>query len=262
MRVVLDRYLYKEDVQAILNDLSDDTTGSKAELIDRLLENAFFDPEEAFRRLTKAQLAELCRQRGQDDSGTPQQLLDRLRSVLDKEVQAKWTRRRPSKRNVGSVDKTFLGVPINASQKERQVFFAYSYKKTGAAEYRRVLVEAAREAGLDPVFADDSITNLHILQKIAKLILESPLSVFDVTEWNPNVTLELGLAFGFGRRAFIAFNETQASAEVPADIRGLDRIQYTNLAELKTKLVGVMRTGLPSTTLMLDWFRNKEGSQP
>jgi hypothetical protein len=48
--------------------------------------------------------------------------------------------------------------------------------------------------------------------------------------WNPNVTLELALALGFGEKAFVAIDPARTQVdEVPSDLRGLDRIQYGSL---------------------------------
>ena len=45
--------------------------------------------------------------------------------------------------------------------------------------------------------------------------------------WNPNVTLELGLAHGLGIQYYIVCRKSQAR-DVPADLKGLQRIQYAN----------------------------------
>jgi hypothetical protein len=38
-------------------------------------------------------------------------------------------------------------------------------------------------------FADEQITNQYILAKISNYIREHDISLFDITEWNPNVAL-------------------------------------------------------------------------
>ncbi len=44
----------------------------------------------------------------------------------------------------------------------------------------------------------------------------------------------LGLAFGLGEKAYIAIDPSKTNVdEVPADLRGLDRIQYGSYAELQ-----------------------------
>src|SRR5262245_37605801 len=118
------------------------------------------------------------------------------------------------------------GLP-NPARKPRQIFVAYSYRLYPKADYRRVFQDLTKAFQVDFVFADEKITSLHILQKIANYIRESRFGIYDISGWNPNVTLELGLAFGLTEKTFIAIDPSKTNvAEVPADLRGLDRIQY------------------------------------
>ena len=91
------------------------------------------------------------------------------------------------------------GLP-NPARKPRQVFVAYSYKRFPRADYRRVFNDLNAAYLVDFVFADEKITSLHILQKIANYIRESRFGLYDISGWTPNVTLELGLAFGLAER--------------------------------------------------------------
>src|SRR6266481_3645879 len=88
----------------------------------------------------------------------------------------------------------------------RQVFVAYAYNLYPRADYRRVYTDLAKAFAIDFVFADEKITNLHILQKIADYIRASRFGIYDISGWNPNVALELALAFGLNETAYIAFD--------------------------------------------------------
>jgi predicted nucleotide-binding protein len=124
------------------------------------------------------------------------------------------------------------GLP-NPARKPRQVFVAYSYKLYPKADYRRVFNDLKAAFQVEFVFADEKITNLHILQKIVNYIRESRFGLYDISGWNPNVTLELGLAYGLAEKAYIAIDPSKTNVdEVPADLRGLDRIQYASYADL------------------------------
>jgi hypothetical protein len=61
------------------------------------------------------------------------------------------------------------GLP-NPSRNPRQIFVAYSYKLYPKADYRKVYQELSKAFQVEFVFADEKITNLHILQKIANYI--------------------------------------------------------------------------------------------
>jgi hypothetical protein len=62
-------------------------------------------------------------------------------------------------------------------------------------------------------------------------IAKSDYSIFDLSNWNSNVALELGLAEGLRRKPgkdyYILLN-TRRSTEVPSDIRGIQRLEYTS----------------------------------
>src|SRR5438093_277150 len=98
------------------------------------------------------------------------------------------------------------GLP-NPARDPRQIFVAYSYNLYPKDDYRQPYAELAKAFNVKFVFADEKITTLHILQilqKIANYIRSARFGIYDISGWNPNVTLELGLAFGLGEKANIA----------------------------------------------------------
>ena len=138
-----------------------------------------------------------------------------------------------------------LGLP-NPARNARQVFVAYSYRLYPKADYRKVYSDLKAAFQVEFVFADEKITNLHILQKIANYIRESRFGIYDISAWNPNVTLELGLAFGLSEKAYIAIDPSRTNVdEVPADLRGIDRIQYGSYAELGAGLEKLLAQEFP-----------------
>lgn len=126
-----------------------------------------------------------------------------------------------------------------------QVFVAHPYSFP-MDDYRKALSEATRGLQVKLNYADEKITSEFILTKIHKMILESDICLFDVTAWNPNVTLELGVAIGLQKEYYVLFNPKQnASAEVPSDIRGRDRIEYQSYSDLVAKLTVLLREKFP-----------------
>lgn len=123
---------------------------------------------------------------------------------------------------------------------KKQVFFACSYSLYPPEDYRKFVKEAAKTFGVTVEFANERMDSQHILDKIRAMIRESDISVFDVTDWNSNVTLELGIAMGENRKWYLAFNPEKApNHTVPSDIAGYGRIQYTSLSELQQGLQGL-----------------------
>jgi hypothetical protein len=147
----------------------------------------------------------------------------------------------------------YNAIPVTLSDKRkqpRQIFVAYAYALYARADYRKVFKNLHHAFEVDFVFADERITNLHILTKIENYIRESQFGIYDISGWNANVTLELGLAFGLGERAFIAFDPAKTNLdEVPADLRGIDRIQYSSYSELEEGVGELIGQELPIPTL-------------
>jgi hypothetical protein len=119
----------------------------------------------------------------------------------------------------------------------RQIFVAYAYNIYPKKDYRRIFEVLEKAYGVKFIFADEKITNMHILQKIISYIDTSDFSLFDISGWNPNVTLELGIALSRSGNWYIAFNPDKTPIDdVPSDIKGIDRIQYGSFTELEEKL--------------------------
>lgn len=60
------------------------------------------------------------------------------------------------------------------------------------------------------------------------------------------MTLELGFAMAIGDQWFIAIDPSKTDVnEVPSDLRGLDRIQYSSYTELSTNLAVLLEQHYP-----------------
>ncbi len=126
------------------------------------------------------------------------------------------------------------------------VFVACHHALFPMDDYKRTFASVARSYDVTFKFADEQITSQHILLKILNYIRDHDISLFDITGWNPNVALELGIAVGLAKRYFILFNtKFDQSKEVPSDIRGIDRIQYSSNLDLETRLILLIKQELP-----------------
>jgi hypothetical protein len=126
------------------------------------------------------------------------------------------------------------------------VFVACPYTIFPLDDYKAVFSSIARSYDVSFRFADEQITNQYILSKITNYIRDADISLFDITGWNPNIALELGIAVGLGRRYFILLNQKMdPNKEVPSDIKGIDRIQYISNSELEAKLILLIKQELP-----------------
>ncbi len=128
----------------------------------------------------------------------------------------------------------------------RSIFVAYAYNIYDRRDYRGVFAQLEKAYGVKFIFADEKITNMHILQKIISYIKASDFSLFDISGWNPNVTLELGVALAMSENWYICFNPDKTDlADVPSDIKGIDRIQYKSFADMAEKLAALLEQRYP-----------------
>lgn len=74
--------------------------------------------------------------------------------------------------------------------------------------------------------AKDYLENKQLLDICRNLIRWADFCLFDVSTWNPNVTLELGLADGLGVPYYILCNSRNQKG-VPSDIKGISRLTYS-----------------------------------
>lgn len=82
-------------------------------------------------------------------------------------------------------------------------------------------------------YADTHLATKHLLGILTTYIKSVDYCIFDISLWNPNVALEIGLAEGLGVEYYILLNK-KLSKGVPADIQGLQRIEYESPKGMKS----------------------------
>jgi len=126
---------------------------------------------------------------------------------------------------------------------EYQYFVAHEFSKPSIIDLRRAIEEAFEGTGLKPFYADLEVrpvgTKKYILEKIKEKILTTQFGIYDITNiTKPNVFIELAFAMAIDKPLYIIckINEETGKTEIPADLQGLDRIEYTAFGEL-TELI-------------------------
>jgi hypothetical protein len=76
-------------------------------------------------------------------------------------------------------------------------------------------------------YANTRLKTRHLLPILTTYIKTVDFCLFDLSFWNANVSLELGLAEGLGQDYYILVN-TKQSKDVPSDLKGLQRIEYSS----------------------------------
>jgi hypothetical protein len=102
--------------------------------------------------------------------------------------------------------------------------------------YSKEFNYAAFKTALDRIpfrwyYADTHLTTKHLLGILTSYIKAVDYCIFDISTWNPNVALEIGLAQGLGVDYYILLNR-KLKKTVPADIQGLQRIEYADVRSL------------------------------
>jgi hypothetical protein len=88
-----------------------------------------------------------------------------------------------------------------------------------------------KELPFKVMYGNTDLQTEHLLDVMRANVLKADFSIFDLSDWNPNVALELGLAQGLkkkpGKPYYIVLN-TRRSDNVPSDIQGIQRLEYTS----------------------------------
>ena len=98
--------------------------------------------------------------------------------------------------------------------------------------YTDLLKETCKAHGLEVIRADDLFSTRQILEDIVKGIYTSDLIIADLTENNPNVFYELGIAHGLNKPVQII---TQSVDDLPFDISAYRVFTYSMSADKYSK---------------------------
>lgn len=129
----------------------------------------------------------------------------------------------------------------------KKYFVAHAFTEEKKSEMRRVIKNAIEDLrpDLSPQYADELVGSENILCKICRLIQSTEFGIYDmasISKWwwfskepipNPNVTLELGIAYGFGKKAIVLIRKGEKPI---SDIAGLERIEYESYKDLEDKI--------------------------
>jgi hypothetical protein len=148
--------------------------------------------------------------------------------------------------------------------KSYQVFIGCPFRKAIRKNYDRLKAELERETPLHVVLADTTAVSStdYLLEHITNLIRESAACIFDATDGNPNVSLEVGIAhalpvdFVLGlytrrprtreqREAEQALKREGEVKPIIADLQGRIRIEYKAYPLLKQQVVSRYLSNLP-----------------
>ncbi|MCH4239145.1 MAG: nucleoside 2-deoxyribosyltransferase [Oscillospiraceae bacterium] len=127
--------------------------------------------------------------------------------------------------------------PLNPSLNNKKVFIAMPFDDSYLDSYIYGVVPALETNWLAPFKADNEISNKDIMCKICNEIQSSKLAIVNISGLNPNVMLELGLAYGIGKPVIIIKNKATTTI---SDLGNIEYIEYAHAVELRQKLTTVL----------------------
>lgn len=92
---------------------------------------------------------------------------------------------------------------------------------------------AIREVGMTCCRADDIWVNDHVVQDVAHLLCKAAIVVCDLSDRNPNVFYETGIAHTLGREVILI---AQSEEDIPFDVAAIRHIRYLSNNEGLAKL--------------------------
>ena len=114
-----------------------------------------------------------------------------------------------------------------------QVFIGMPFRAELLDSYEHGIKPALNQIGFSPWKADEEIKTIDIMCKVCLKLQKSKYAILNITGWNPNVLFELGLAYGLNKKTILIKDR---ASDVPADLRNLEYLEYSNSSELFSKL--------------------------
>jgi len=127
--------------------------------------------------------------------------------------------------------------PASYSVDERLAFVLMPFAEDLTRVYTSIIKPTVEARGLVCRRADDFKTNKAIIQDIWKAICEARIVIADLTDLNPNVMYELGIAHTVGKETILIYQRGRGKdPEFPFDLAHIRRIEYEDSATGGKKL--------------------------
>lgn len=124
------------------------------------------------------------------------------------------------------------GYPDN-SPRTNFVFLAYPYTPPlPLDDYRSATAKLEKQFPIRLWYFLDEITTDELMRKVWRAVLRSDLSIFDISNGNPNVAFELGLAVAGERRCASLLKAGEANPLGSSDLGYSERLEYSSRESL------------------------------
>jgi len=121
--------------------------------------------------------------------------------------------------------------PASYSMDEKLAFVLMPFAEDLTRIYTSIIKSTVEATGLVCRRADDFKTNKVIIQDIWKAVCESRVVIADLTDLNPNVMYELGIAHTVGKETILIYQRNCGKdPKFPFDLAHIRRIEYEDSA--------------------------------
>ncbi|MFX0077225.1 MAG: hypothetical protein ACFE96_17410 [Candidatus Hermodarchaeota archaeon] len=174
-------------------------------------------------------------------------LIEKLKELfpngLDNQYDVKLFPRDPKENLIGSCFKNFGTCTIPIDIDAHKVFVLMPFSEAFNSIYAKGIKRAFEELKADwhVIRADEDLTLPENICKVCKSIQEAGVIVADLTDRNPNVFFELGLAFGLEKRYILLSQDY----DLPFDMRTFNVIVYA------PKKIAVLKQNIKQTLTAL-----------
>ena len=125
------------------------------------------------------------------------------------------------------------GCPLHPPEKKNRVFVAMPFSDDYRDSFDYGVKIVLDQLGIDYYRADNEVSNKDIMCKICCELQSCGKVIANISGLNPNVMLELGLAYGLGKKVIIIKDKKTASI---SDLGSVEYIEYAHAGELQQKL--------------------------
>ena len=123
--------------------------------------------------------------------------------------------------------------PLNPNEEKNKVFIAMPFSDKYKDSYEYGIKIALEQAGVKYYRADSEINNKDIMCKICFELQTCGKAIVNISGYNPNVMLELGLAYGLGKKVIVIKDKETTDI---SDLGSIEYIEYAHACELQQKL--------------------------
>ena len=126
------------------------------------------------------------------------------------------------------------GCPKKPNLVRNSVFVGMPFNHNHVDSYEFGIKSALEASAMSHFKADDRIENRDIMCKICEEIQKAEYLIFNISDLNPNVMLELGLSYGLGKETILVKHKDSNNI---SDLSNTEYLEYAHAVDLRNKLL-------------------------